>query len=938
MREAGGRWQQALELPNPLRWWPAPPCGPGGPAPNQALHHPSLRAAVLLCLLCLTAAACTIAPPRPASPDSALVQDFEADVPLARWPEENANELGLTRVWQAQGAQSLALGAGVMASFGALETTDWRGYDVLCFTVNNPTGRTVSLGVEVQDQHTAYHERHQNGVGVPGGVQRVEVDISGPLWRGEENHPYRGLVKTPIDVAQITRLAFTNQGEGTIYIDDVQVARVAGPAVPGAVAFDFGRAGTPVPHGWTGVAQDARYGTGRPFGFVAGEGQSPERAMSYPTAVLGDGLAFPAAGFCVDLPGGAYLGWVAFERGGFWEGEQAACRRAELRANGTVVHAHTYSPNGAHFLFEDLEITDLESLADSLIWPAHAIATFPFRATAGANVFTLHVEGSSGLPLRVAGLALAPATPQGRAWLRALEDGQRQALSRTFAPEDRGRRGQGRRPPSAPLEVRRLAVGETLFPRDWPVAAAPQGPLQIDALAGQTAALHLGVYADRAQVVCVSAAAPAGPQDLPAPRLSHGRYLPMRPYGVGTTWLQVHHYRPEPRFSMGPEVCRALLVEYPVPAQALPGLYLGRVVLAAAGTTADALPETVTVEVALRVVPGRLAQIPVPVGLFMNALPFGPEVVDEETWWRLQESLLAEQLEAGLNCLTGGPGLEYEIRAGHHGPLIVGERALGYVELAQRLGPVRAVVPYGGFLPSLRQIGVAPEALAAALQAFEQEHGLPPHYVYSYDEPGTALEMDAVLAYLLPARGSGLRTIGYTSWHEGDERWWCLATATLAPALNLHQAEHLQRLRQAGLEPWIYNNGLDRLGMGLRLWRSLKLGAAGRLQWIGMITQGFAYHNLDGREPSRSSFLVHRRYGAMPTPDWLAAREGLLDLRLRLTLEQLAPPDDPVLALWTVEGYGQEEAQWSEARLDEVRQRTLARLAELAASAPGPRP
>ena len=33
----------------------------------------------------------------------------------------------------------------------------------------------------------------------------IELDFSGGLWRGEENRPYRGEVKGPLDVARVTR-------------------------------------------------------------------------------------------------------------------------------------------------------------------------------------------------------------------------------------------------------------------------------------------------------------------------------------------------------------------------------------------------------------------------------------------------------------------------------------------------------------------------------------------------------------------------------------------------------------------------------------------------------------------------------------------------------------------------------------------------------------
>ena len=95
--------------------------------------------------------------------------------------------------------------------------------------------------------------------------------------------------------------------------------------------------------------------------------------------------------------------------------------------------------------------------------------------------------------------------------------------------------------------------------------------------------------------------------------------------------------------------------------------------------------------------------------------------------------------------------------------------------------------------------------------------------------------------------------------------------------MNLHTGESIKKVKAWGLHPWIDNNGLDRVGMGLRIWRSMQFGCEGRMQWIGLFTQGFAFHNLDGREPSKGCFLVHAKRGALKTPAWLRVREGLLE-------------------------------------------------------------
>ena len=221
------------------------------------------------------------------------------------------------------------------------------------------------------------------------------------------------------------------------------------------------------------------------------------------------------------------------------------------------------------------------------------------------------------------------------------------------------------------------------------------------------------------------------------------------------------------------------------------------------------------------------------------------------------------------------------------------------------------------------------QALAQAIERLEEKEGFPRHYLYVFDEPRRGTDqMDKTAAYMAKAHEAGLKTIGYTSWHGKSEKWMAIFDKTFAPAYNGHSADNLKFTAERGKEPWVYNNGLDRIGLGMRLWQSIKLGAKGRMEWIGLFRQGFAFHNLDGREPSKSCFLMHKEHGALPTPRWLGVREGLLDARIRLTLEKHVPASDPVLKLWSIKDYRNfsVDQQWTDKKLDDVRQAMIERL------------
>jgi hypothetical protein len=851
--------------------------------------------------------------------ETATVLDFETDFAINKWPTDRAGEITFSSEWKADGARSLKIDAGLMSALDAMKLKNWSGYTMLRIAVNNPTGQTVAVGFELQDQHTQFHERHQNGFGVQPGESVIELDFSGGLWRGEENKPYRGKIKTPINVNSITRVSFTNQGTGAIYLDKIEVVKVKKLETPGGFAFDFGKAGTQVMGQFTGVFHNSAYDKTKGFGLHGGLAGALGKSMSFPTPLLGDGISLPDGGFQVDIPqGGNYIGWVAFERGGFWESEHSGYSHAALKNNGAVVHEHTFAPAGAHFLFQDTEITDMAQVADKLIWPAHAISTFKFTAAQGANVFTITTKDAVSFPLRIAGLILAPDTAEGKAFLDEHEKLQRKTIATTFAAQDRGRRGEGRAAPAKDLVVEPLPTGQMVYPRDWPLNpnGAPIG--EITAVSGQKVALHLGVYAKKEIPVTVSAAALKGAGDIAAPAITYGRYMPQRPYGVGAVWLEVNHYRPEVSFTVGADVTRSVILEYDIPADAKPGDYSGTVKLSGGG-------ESVELPVKIRVLAVKLAELPIPLGVFKNSLPFPVRDVDEATWWKLQESLLKEQIHAGLNALSGGPDLEYSIGADK----ITGDRAVKYIKLAQQFGPIKAIVPYGGFMPNSRGIKGDFGAVAAALKTFEENNALPQTYVYSYDEPGTEAEKNNVIGVLERATKAGFKTIGYTSSHFSDPLWVKLMESTYAPAVNLHGPEDIKKIKAAGKHPWTYNNGRDRYGWGLHLWRQIQLGVEGRMDWIGVFTQGFAFHNLDGREPSMPCFLVHRDIGVLKTTSWLSGREGLLDLRIRLALEKVAPPDDPALKLWSLDGYRDDQKKWDDAALGNVRAAMLKRLDEL---------
>ncbi|HYF50011.1 MAG TPA: carbohydrate binding domain-containing protein [Planctomycetota bacterium] len=857
-----------------------------------------------------------------ATQSSVTLQDFEGAYQVTQWAEKQIpGKVALSSDWKSTGTQSLRLDAGWMTNITEFKTRDWSGHNTLRFSVRNTDNKPAQLNFELRDdQSIKYWDRHCDYLMVEPGEHTLEISLSDTMHRGEPTSPYRGEVKVPLNRKRVMMIAFMNRSpSAAMYIDSIELLNKPVLETPGGFAFDFSGERSRTMAQWIPVKPSTQYNPQNRFGSIAAGASTAEQEASWPTPLLGSGLSFPKEGFRMDLEGGDYIGWVAFERGGFWEHDRCFYTEAELQLNGTPVHQHEFDRAGVHFFFQDTEILSMDEVAEKLVWPAHQISNFKFKAAAGANIFTLATKNTSGKPLRIAGLIVAPDTDAGRAFIAAHEALQKSTLHQVFKPLDRGRRGEGRQAPETTLVCDVLPPGEMIYPRDWPSAVRNTLPPEILAISGQTVCLHFGLYAQKSGTINVAATSAAHGAQAAAnvrPDISYGRYMPTR-YQVGGAWLHLSHYWPAPSFTIGPDLSRSLIVEYRIPKDAAAGVYKSTI-------TIDGIETAQKFSVSIKVIPVELKPLPIPVGLLVNALPMDPASVGEETWWKLQESVLREQIGAGLNALTGGPGLMYPYANGRLQP----GNPVKYIRLAEKYGPILACCNYGGFFYDSAAKS-DPRQFAEALNELEREHNLPPHFINYYDEPSTdALRMD-LAAKLLTAKNAGLRTIGFSSADFETKSWVEMYKNTFAPALNQHDKDFFAAAKALGNHPWVYNQGSARYYSGLQLWRQIKLGAEGRLDWIGFHTQGFAFNDLDGREPTASQFLLHRDHGVLPTTSWLARREGLLDCRLRLTLEDLAPADDPVLNMWSTEGYRQDLASWTESRLEQYRAQMIRRIEEL---------
>lgn len=854
------------------------------------MRHPFIP---LVLLFSLTASCGEAAP----AGDIVTIQDFEQGKPFDIWPE--GAKVEISRDWAADGKQSVKLGKEAMIAITELRVRDWTPYQILRIHARVPGGEGIALGLELADNQGGFLNRHQNAAAAPPGESVIEVDISGDLWRGEVNKPYR-LLKTPLDKKRISRIGITAQ-TGEIYVDRIELAKVQRIAADGAFAFEFGKAGGPAQSQWIPIDPGTRWDEQKGFGLTGGA-QALQKATPYPTPVLGDGIAMHDARFEVRLKGGRYLGWVLFERSGFWEDERSVYAKAAILVNGKVVHEHSAGLNDAFFRFQDIEVLTQDDVVHKLVMPRAAPADIAFDAVSGKNTITLRVEGERDHPPRLAGLVLAPDTPEGRKFIEAHKALQHETIAKTHRLMGRQQRTGDPAKAKTPLVTVPLRSDAEMYPGDWPAIAESQPVPPAHATAGVTAVRVIGLYAARdlkVNIIMTPLTGPAGTIGVDAVQALVNRYLPLRDYEQTACWIASHHYRPASAFDVSPTVARSVAILVDVPAGTAPGIYAATLTLACTDPKTGQKVHEASVPLSIQVHPGTLPPIDMPSGLFYSGVPVPKDLIGDDAYWKLTASMMHQMRRASLTMVTGGP--DYSLKWDGPRATYSGADCVKLLRMAREYGLDQKVTSYGGFAMTVGRPSVKPAAgftlpqtyaeLHRAWDSFRSANNLPEHLVNTYDEPGTPDEFAPLGERLRLLRDAGFKTIGFTSMadpQKADENHKMLAKLTHSPAVNLHSPETLACIRSLGNEPWIYNNGLGRPASGVDLWRARRAGAAGRLQWIGAIIQGYQFDALDSREPDPSCFFVHKTLGVLVAPRYLGSIEGGFDARLLFELERRA--------------------------------------------------
>ncbi|MFC1453242.1 hypothetical protein ACFLSJ_07875, partial [Verrucomicrobiota bacterium] len=707
----------------------------------------------------------------------------------------------------------------------------------------------------------------------------------------------------PIRKDRITRLMFLARGD--VYVDKLELVKVKKITADNAFAFNFHKKGHVRQAQYIDIEGETAYSEETGYGFDGGRAFGLGKATPYPTPLMGTGLDWRDLTFCVDLPGGKYVGWVVFQRSGFWGDESAMYEAAALEINGLVVHQHTIPLDRPFFLFQDREVMTQDGVV-AMVLEREGTADIAFEAVNGKNQFCLKTGGVKGYNLRVAGLIIAPDTDEGRAFVGAHRDLQTSMIAGTHRVTKRDDRIGDPAEAKTPILVLPLASDHMMFPADWPDVTESRDIPPMHTYAGLQAIRLIGLYAVKPYSLTASLSPLTGPGgDIPANavKVQWNHYMPMRNYETAACWIETIDYRPAEPVSAGPSLARALLVRVFVPDATPAGTYEGLLELHAVNTRVNKPALTVRAPISVVVHPGVLPAIDFPNSLFSSAVAIPRSVLSEDVYWMINEDLVRQLALAGKNFLTAGPN--FKLRWEGDTAVVEGSEAVRMIDIGKKYGMDILISNYGGLSMPLRRIQAhgslsreqTAKAIFEAFEKFRGENGVPDYVYYAFDEPNKGF--DAIIENLRLLRGAGFRTIGYTSLADpetADENHLALAKESTDPAFNAHSKETLAYVRGLGNRPWVYNNGIDRYSQGVHTWRNHRYGAEGRIDWIAAIIQGYQFDMLDGREPDRSCFYFHSEHGALPSPRYMGVIEGGLDARLLFELERrtAANPASPV--------------------------------------------
>ena len=820
---------------------------------------------------------------------------------LEDWPEEfkGKSSLAVVEEHAAAGKKALKLesrapaGCAVFSGFDS----DWSKYDAWAFDVFNPSDKPVPVSgwVRATDANANWWDRHNWDTILKPGANTVRLPVGG-MTSPKANKP--------IDVTKVLRFNIAAD-HATLFIANIRLTKGLENEIPvaGIKKFSFGPAVSAIMPGFEGVCKDTLYNKERGYGWLPGGNFFRDFDIMEilgrirPYDDLSRHLSAPyKASFVIDVPNGAYGGWLLFAPHG--SGWGWGYSRRTVSANGKVLVEDIYDDKRGGedaFRFQDEEDLPGEDLWDKYIKVMYRPYQFRFETEAVAGQLKLDFDGY-GSRAMVCGLALWPQAGEKDAekWLAALEalrKQQYQALhvEKNPEPQPYAASGEDRRRGYAlftHLPDHELVLNTVPTPEETRQTALALAGSPGEYVSGCVSLYLLKDCGEIKRAECSVNGKTVIPGTVRVVRFKAMNKTAT--YEVAPKYLDDVSSKLVP---MKAGITRSFWTTFQIPADAEAGEFSGTLILS------GAQGGDITIPVKLDVWPIKLAEPKFPMGMFM----MGPHNGD---WKQLLEDARAH----GLTSLD--PGISITLKRIVNGKAEVDFKdADRFMELAKAAGFTEELAGYsvGSGLDLRVQADYEKEAkcwnvsgYAEAVKAYfdavrehAQEKGWLPIAFCTDDEyvihPGGDPARLASHHKLLQENALGFHFVPFDSaYYQIPQEKYAEQDKMLAEidtfAAGAHNQRTAEMVKKAGRRMWLYNTGMDRFTFGLYMFFARqKFDVKGFFEW----SYNSAGFYLASFNEAHYGVVYGSSHGLRATPAWERIRLGCNDHRYFETAWQL---------------------------------------------------
>ncbi len=156
-----------------------------------------------------------------------LLQDFENEFSISKYPKDSPKTITFSKLWKSDGVQSLRIEESISATFEIMTLKDWTGYSKLRFYLSNTSTSEDRIMIQLKDGLVLdpNKDTHKEDIDLILGDQKVEIDLTGKMWRGDIKNQFPGEVKIPLDPSKMKGIIIYNYGSAPIFIDQFELVK-----------------------------------------------------------------------------------------------------------------------------------------------------------------------------------------------------------------------------------------------------------------------------------------------------------------------------------------------------------------------------------------------------------------------------------------------------------------------------------------------------------------------------------------------------------------------------------------------------------------------------------------------------------------------------------------------------------------------------------------